>query len=95
MQWVPFCREDSNHQPLPPEHRCVLLMLPSREDWCTLPPAVAVGYLKFAAGDKTCPYFVIPGVGGLPTHWCDCLGDDFHAPLWKSGERWTKLVQGR
>jgi hypothetical protein len=48
-------------------------------------PGVAVGYMKFAAGDRDCPYFVIPGgrTGFRVTHWCDCLGDDFTAPNWR------------
>lgn len=81
MNWIPFARENGQSQLLPPQRRCVLLMLPERKE-DGMPPAVAVGYLKFAAGDKTCPYFVVPGVGGKPTHWCDCLGDDFEVPLW-------------
>lgn len=39
-----------------------------------LPPAIAAGYLRRAGSDA---YFVIPGVGGDVTHYCDCLNDDF------------------
>ena len=45
--------------------------------------SVAVGYLRFAGGDKLCPYFVTPGVGGESVYWSDCLDDNFNAPLWK------------
>lgn len=84
MNWIPFSREHGQDQQLPPRKRCVLLMLPERQtELGTMPPSVAVGYLKYAAGDESCPYFVIPGIGGEPTHWCDSLGDDFEVPLWK------------
>lgn len=91
MNWVPFDQYLWSNQPLPPERRKVLLMLPAKEDWCSLPPAVAVGYLRFAAGDKDSPRFTIPGVGGTPTHWCDCLGDDFEAPLWSFARKQKDL----
>lgn len=45
-----------------------------------LSPGIAVGYRKDAAGDKSCPYFVVPGIGGEVIAWCDCLPDPFIRP---------------
>ncbi len=86
LQWVPVTKR------LPPERRHVLVWLPAigveRDDvppecrgWA---PAICVGYLKFAAGDENCPYFVTPGVTQghrKPTHWADCLPDDARDPM--------------
>lgn len=58
--------------------------------------SVIVGYLRYAAGDPLSPYFVVPGLGGYVrtepysghvTHWCDCLNDDFYAPVWPGTTR--------
>lgn len=67
---------------LPPERHMVLVQI---DGGIGEAPAVGVGYLKFAAGDRDCPYFVVPGAreNFVVTHWADCLGDDFTAPLWK------------
>jgi hypothetical protein len=48
-------------------------------------PAINVGYMKYAAGDKNSPYFICPGAqsGFKPLYWSDCLGDDFAPPNWK------------
>ncbi len=48
-------------------------------------PAINVGYMKYAAGDKDSPYFVCPGAqrGFKALYWCDCLGDDFAPPNWQ------------
>lgn len=45
---------------------------------------VAVGYIRIHSDG---PFFVVPGVEHKDveiTHWADCLGDDFTAPLWQS-----------
>lgn len=45
---------------------------------------VAVGYIRVHSGG---PFFVVAGVEHKDeeiTHWADCLGDDFAAPLWNS-----------
>lgn len=45
---------------------------------------VAVGYIRVHSGG---PFFVVPGVEHRDeeiTHWADCLGDNFTAPLWQS-----------
>jgi hypothetical protein len=81
LNWVTFNTCLGSSQRLPPERRCVLVQLPPNGEGSA--PAVAVGYLRFAAGDKECPYFVTPGIGGTPVAWCDCLPGGFYAPLWK------------
>lgn len=87
MQWFKYDRELWHKQKLPIEKRRVLVQVAAREtETMGLAPAVAVGYMKYAAGDKHSPHFIVPGVGGPVVAWCDCLGDDFTAPLWP-GER--------
>lgn len=74
IKWVPFKRQGK----LPPERRSVLVQVAEREDeYKHLSPTVAVGYLRVHSDG---PFWVVPGVGGPVTHWCDCLGDDFWAP---------------
>lgn len=48
-------------------------------------PAINVGYMKYAAGDRACPYFICPGaqLGFKALYWSDCLGDDFEPPNWQ------------
>jgi len=88
MEWIDYDRERWHNQNLPPERRYVLLQVAARETpTMGLPPTVAVGYLKFAAGDKHSPHFIVPGVGGPVVAWCDCLGDDFHAPIWSGTQK--------
>lgn len=81
LDGLPNVTVDRYNEPLPPERRMVMVQIDRSESEA---PCVAVGYLKFAAGDRECPFFVVPGA--LPhfvvTHWADCLGDDFEAPLW-------------
>lgn len=78
-EWVEFKRGN----PLPPEKRWVLVQCAEQPER-GLPPCVVVGYLRYPAGDKDSPLFTMPGVGLLKTvtHWSDCLGDNFKAPLW-------------
>jgi len=89
MQWIAFNKEAYPHEELPLERRYVLVQIERDDD---LPPSVAVGYLRLWSDG---PFFVVPGfarpsyhtLGGcrpfLVTHWCDSLGDNFGAPLWK------------
>lgn len=79
--WVEFRPERRDRQALPEERRRVLCQLPGNGR--DVAPVVAVGYLRFGSGERDCPFFVVPGVGGVPTHWNDCLGDDFEPPLWR------------
>ena len=81
MTWIPFEQSKWAQQELPQARKHILVQLAAKPDK-GLPPAVAVGYLRFAAGDENSPVFTIPGVGGDVVAWCDCLGDDFYAPLW-------------
>lgn len=86
IEWIPF---EPGH-PLPPRHRLVLVAAIGSSG---VAPSVMVGYLKFAAGDPTCPYFVRPGgaSGSFATHWADVLGDDFRSPHWKMGQPTGRL----
>jgi hypothetical protein len=76
------------------ERRLVLVITARTRSY---PPAVAVGYLKFGAGDRQSPYFVIPGGAGgdvrRVTHWADVLGDDFSVPDWGGLNRATPIVR--
>ena len=80
MKWYPFDKNKGYRQKRPPINRMVLVLLPRNATKPGHPPSVAVGYRKDSAGCKGFPYFVISGIGGFPTHWCDCLGDDFKTP---------------
>jgi hypothetical protein len=66
---------------LPVERKPVLVQTAPKPDE-GLPAAVAVGYLRYSAGDKTCPFFVIPGVGGDVTAFADCLPEPLDAECW-------------
>ena len=81
MEWITFTQELWSHQTLPQERKYLLLQVAARPEQ-GIPPAVAVGYMRFAAGDKDSPTFTIPGVGGEVVAWCNCLPDHFFAPLW-------------
>jgi hypothetical protein len=84
-KWHPFDKAKGYHQKRPPVGRPVLVLLPPNaiNIGCgTTPHGIAVGYRKNAAGDKSCPYFVIPGIGGEPVAWCDCLGYDEVYQMW-------------
>ena len=85
--WIEFDIAKFNSQALPAERRFVLVQIAQQDDK-GLPPSIAVDYLRYAAGDETSPFFVVPGVPHKAvTHWCDCLGDDLVAPLWKGKQR--------
>ena len=65
--------QPSPHEPLPPERKTVLVWLEgSHLPFC--------GYVRYAAGDKDCPYFVVyhgnTDIGAEVRAWCDCLPDD-------------------
>ena len=73
MKWYPFDPAKWRRK-LPPQRRVVLVILPRRERG--VPESVACGYMKFGAGDRKSPYFVIPGIGGTPRAWSDCLPEE-------------------
>jgi hypothetical protein len=94
MKWIEFkpgCK-------LPDERRYVLVQIDEHEQ-TGMPPAVVVGFLRYAAGDKNCPQFIHPGCGfgntRKVTHFCDCLGDEFHAPLWKADQSCSHGIKSR
>jgi hypothetical protein len=87
MKWVPFInveRHGWSQQELPPERRDVLCKIVAWTDSSHRyrvndTGGIVVGYLRFAAGDKKCPYFVcgsIPGEWEVVA-WCDCLPENF------------------
>lgn len=94
--WYKFDKAKGFRQKRPPIRKWVVVQLTPREPhkvefgvelkpgvpglMASYPPGLAVGYRKDAAGDKSCPYFVIPGIGGEVSAWCDCLPDDFQPP---------------
>jgi hypothetical protein len=93
MKWYPFDETRGLKQKLPLPNRYVLLQI-AEDDLMGMPARVVVGYRKDHADRIKTPYFVHPGCnfktdqerGGYYrskiTHWSDCLGDDFYAPLW-------------
>lgn len=76
----------SDTGPLPAERRYVLLAIPATDRDT---PCVVMGYLRYSSGDLHCPCFITPGSrpGDDPTHWIDCLGDDFRPPGFESSAR--------
>ena len=75
-EWAPFNQELYAAQPLPPLRKDVLVFLTPREHGRS--HGIAVGYLKFGAGDKDSPYFVVPGLWtGAVLAWKDCLPPEF------------------
>lgn len=82
-KWIPY---EGIKGKLPPERKYVLVQQDEVPEQYRR-SSVVVGYLRYAAGDKTSPQFIRPGAAiGEITHWCDCLGDSFNAPLWFGGE---------
>ena len=85
MKWYSYDYEKWANQNLPEERRYVLLQFPG-DDAKGTAPTVGVGYLRYAAGDKNSPQFIRPGIDKPhPVAWCDCLGDEFKAPMWGDG----------
>lgn len=69
-----FSRIKGNKQKLPKERDHVIVVLGSVTDG--LPDGFAIGYLKYAAGCKNSPYFVVQGLhNGNEIGWIDCLPD--------------------
>lgn len=89
LGFTSFTPSIGQNQFLPPEKKYVLCIVDNPEEGVKNNPVV-VGYLKYAAGDKSCPYFVTPGVTiniSKESHakrviaWCDCLPEKFVFPL--------------
>lgn len=80
-RWINFDPANWATQEQPPERKLVLVQSEGREGGYA--PSVGVGYLRYAAGCKDSPFFVVPGgKRGRDVAWCDCLPDGFGAPLW-------------
>lgn len=91
--WHPFDEGKGAEQSLPPKGKLILVCIQESEDGDS--PAVNIGYLKYAAGDRSCPYFVRPGArSGFVTYWSDCLGDNFTCPVWKIQSWREKQARG-
>ncbi len=78
IKWYSFNEDKGSKQKRPTVGKWVVVL---REKLVSnKPEAVAIGYMKNAAGDKQCPYFVVPGLGGKIIAWCDCLPESFDYP---------------
>jgi hypothetical protein len=88
MNWTEYEIERWANQPLPPVRKYVLVQVKGEPE-IGMPPSVAVGYMRYAAGDENSPAFTTPGVDSHKKvfAWCDCLPDDFWAPLWPGTKR--------
>jgi hypothetical protein len=84
MKWNKYNIDLFEKQKLPPERKYMLLMTKSHN--LGYPNPIYVGYMKYAAGCKDSPSFVIPGYEGEGEYlfdgciyminviaWCDCL----------------------
>lgn len=80
MSWIKYHPKSPNR---PQSRKPVLLRF---EEQGNLPVAIVVGYLKHFAGTVV-RYWVTPGydrgANKEPTHWQDCLGDNFYKELWE------------
>ena len=77
--WILWDKEG----PQPKERKWVALLVRSSKPG--LPNSVNVGYLRYAAGDKSCPFFVIPGgvAAKFPYHvlaYSEVLPESFTYP---------------
>jgi hypothetical protein len=94
-KWIDF-KDVQKHgwtdQPLPPERRKVLCKIIGYWEDGKTPinenGGVVVGFLRYAAGDKSCPYFVCSAIPGKweVVSWCDCIPDGFKVPGWSSAQ---------
>lgn len=72
-KWHTFDACLGNKQKLPSEKKYVLVRCILSED----DDGIVVGILKYAAGDKSAPYFVTFGFNqGKVIAWCDCLDEE-------------------
>lgn len=68
--WVPVHYPIESGDHIPAERKVVLVWVRGNHlPWC--------GYIRYAAGDRDCPFFVVyhrnDRVGGEVLAWCDCL----------------------
>lgn len=78
-KWYPFDPLKGSYQKRPPLRKHVLVKRLSTQEG--IPESIAVGYMKNATGDKQCPQFIVPGLGGIIVAWNDCLPDDYEWPV--------------
>jgi hypothetical protein len=80
--FVAFDKNKGSKQKLPAEGELVLVQLAPRLN-SGMPSGVAVGFLRYAAGNKNNPYFVVPGLHNMQPElaWCDCLPAGFRLPI--------------
>jgi hypothetical protein len=95
VKWYQFDPAKGYRQKRPPERKLVMVAFAPESLGEGNPAATAVGYLRYSAGCKDSPFFVVPGIGGAPTHWCDCLPENFGEsgihPYWQMpAERWKR-----
>ena len=70
--WHPVSTPIQQNEHIPAERKTVLVWLKEKHlPFC--------GYIRYAAGDKDCPYFVVyhgnTEIGSDVVAWCDCLPD--------------------
>ena len=75
-KWYPFDVKKGYRQQRPKVKQDVLVLL---EGTRFFPHCIVVGYMKNAAGDKSCPYFVTAGCDlkheAKVIAWCDALSE--------------------
>jgi len=79
MKWTKFDPARGYRQKRPAIYKNVLVLLAADHEK-GMPHGVAVGYRKNSGGDKSLPFFMVPGIGGNVIGWCDCLPADLKAP---------------
>ena len=89
-KWHPFDLNKGYRQKRPPIYKLVLVKV----DTTDYKHCIVVGYRKNSGGDKSLPYFVIPGfptTGQFPkvTAWRDCLDITVDENLWNPKLKWT------
>lgn len=81
--WVKFDPEKYGNQKLPKERKLVFVHgFLTKEKSESVTPFLAVGYLRFAAGDRNSPFFVVPAIGGEVKYWLDYIPQNINPPLW-------------
>lgn len=93
IKWHPFDKAKGYRQKRPPIKKYVLVLMQPKSERVVLvhgdnalvsrdPCGIAVGYRKDSAGDKSCPYFVVPGLHtGKVIAWADVLPNDLKWPM--------------
>lgn len=72
MRWIAFDKSKGAAQRLPEVGKTVFVATKPQESR-GIPAGICLGYMKFHAGEKDAPYFVIPGFNGVIVGWRDCV----------------------